>query len=159
MRARAILLILLALAACAPPAARTPTSAAAACPATARPGLDPQWCAGGEFRWPPADGFAAAPVLVVLPPGVLLDRFGAETGRFFSPKGAAYAARALPYTCTAQDYTVYRVVQPLPVWAGKAAAWFDQPGGATQFQLDAPARGLKQDRQIEPVMGKADRPC
>jgi len=30
--------------------------------------------------------------------------------------------------------TRYRVVQPLLVWTGKTAPWFDEPGGATQFQ-------------------------
>ncbi|MBV9251546.1 MAG: TNT domain-containing protein [Acetobacteraceae bacterium] len=131
-----------------------PSANASARPVAAnvRSDLDRQWIdQNGELKWPPADGFAMPPQFVVLPPGVLIDRFGGDGGRFFSPKGAAYATRALPYVCERLPYTVYRVASPLPAWAGKAAPWFDEPGGATQFQTDAPAAALMGDHVIEPA--------
>src|SRR5260221_319935 len=157
-------LLLLGLAGCAAPGPTPPPSAAAAqtqpLPANIRPDLNPRWLdPAAGFRWPQGDGFAAAPVPVVLPPGVLIDRFGSDTGRFFSPKGASYAARSLPYACEKLTYTAYRVAQPLVVWTGKAAPWFDEPGGATQFQTDAPASRLMADHVIETVQSPGMAPC
>jgi hypothetical protein len=156
------LLVLLGLAACAsPPPATTQVSAPVAAAATAPPrhlppgaraDLSQEWVdPAGSLRWPPDDGFAGTPVAMVLPPGMLIDRFGAPTGRFFSPRGASFAARALPYACEGLAYTTYRVERPLFVWAGKAAAWFDERGGATQFETDAPAALLIADHVIAPV--------
>jgi len=50
---------------------------------------------------------------LVLTPSLLIDRFGSDYGRSFSPKGAAFQARALPYVCTSQVYRVYKLDQPL----------------------------------------------
>lgn len=48
--------------------------------------LDPQWYdAKGNLNGPPSDGFAAAPVAIGLPSGILLDRSGSPGGRYFSP--------------------------------------------------------------------------
>jgi hypothetical protein len=48
-------------------------------------------------------GFAEKPVPVVLPPGMLIDRFGADRGKFFSPKGASFDGQALPYCPAANN--------------------------------------------------------
>jgi hypothetical protein len=125
-----------------------------------RPTLAGKWVdAAGGINWPPADGFAGAPIPIVLPAGLLLDRFGSPSGRFFSPKNAGYAARALPYSCDKLAYTTYRVKAPLVVWIGRAAPWFDESGGATQFQTDATAAQLVADATIEPVPGASGAPC
>lgn len=128
-------------------------------PGWVRPDLDPAWLAdGGAVRWPPDDGFRGAAVPIVLPPGVLLDRFGADSGRFLSPKGAAFAARALPTVCATQPYSVFRTATPLPAWIGRAAPWFGEPGGATQLQTDATVRQLLDDGVLVRVPGAA-APC
>src|SRR5882762_8575301 len=133
----------LACCSCAAPGPLPTTSATAqtaALPPNVRPDLDRRWLdSAGAIRWPDADGFAAAPVLIVLPAGVLIDRFGSDFGRFFSPKGASYAGRALPYVCDKLVYSVFRITAPVLAWSGKAAAWFGEPGGATQLETDAPA--------------------
>lgn len=38
-----------------------------------------------------------------------------------------------------QKYAVYEVVKPLPVKSGPAAPWFDDVGGALQYQ---PEKGV-----------------
>ena len=96
---------------------------------------------------------------MILSPGMLLDRFGSDGGRFFSPKDASYDGRALPYDCHLQPYKTYRVKAPLFVWAGRAAPWFDERGGATQFETDATAAQLVADATIEPVDTAAGAPC
>jgi len=156
-------LLAIAPAGCAPAPAAVST---AALPPGVTPGLDRRWLTPqGAINWPPNDGFAAAPAPEVLPPGTLLDRFGNDYGSFFSPAGAGYGKRALPYVCLRQAYTVFRVTAPLPVWVGRAAPWFDQPGGATQFQTDASAARMIQDSVLVPVSRDApgvdapDRPC
>jgi hypothetical protein len=151
-RAPILLLTLLALAACA-----TPLSPPAS---PFRADLGREWRDDqGAIRWPADDGFAAAPVLMVLEPGMLIDRFGQETGRFFSPKGAGYGARALPYICAVLVYHVYRVEKPLLAWTGKAAPWFDQPGGATQIETDAAASQLLADGTLSPMPDTGVAPC
>ncbi len=156
-------LLLLALAGCAvAPAAQAPapTTAAASQAAALRPDLTAQWRdPAGNIRWPSHDGFAATPVLMVLPPGLLIDRFGNDYGRFFSPKGASFAARALPYVCASLVYRVYKLDQPLIAWTGAAAPWFDEPGGATQLETDATAAQLLADHVIEPVAVTDASPC
>ena len=111
------------------------------------------------LRWPPNDGFSAGPISETLAAGTLIDRFGSENGRFFSPQGESYAARALPYVCRTLVYRVYRVTRPIHVTAGKAAPWFDEPGGATQYETDEPAAKLRESGSLEPVPGATKTPC
>jgi hypothetical protein len=102
-----------------------------------------QWASEkANVKWPPNDGCAAAPVAKVLAPGTLIDRFGSEGGTFFSPRGESFDARAVPYVCKAMDYRVYKVLKPIPVKSCKAAAWFNEPGGAEQEQTADPAYKL-----------------
>ena len=152
--------LLLALAGCAAaPAAPVPAPTAPQA-STLRPDLGSQWRdPAGGIRWPGHDGFAAAPVLMVLPPGLLIDRFGSDYGRFFSPKGAGFKARALPYVCASLVYRVYKLDQPLLAWTGAAAPWFDEPGGATQLETDATAAQLLADHVIEPAAEAGAAPC
>lgn len=118
-----------------------------------------QWRDGnGALRWPPNDGAAGAITPVVLAPGMILDRYGCEGGTFLSPRGAAFSARALPYVCATAPYYSYRVVRPLLAWTAKAAPWFDQRGGATQFQTDASVAQLRADGVLE-VVAAEPPPC
>ncbi|ARJ66662.1 hypothetical protein WV31_13765 [Magnetospirillum sp. ME-1] len=111
-----------------------------------------QWKDGsGNLRWPPNDGAAGTITPVVLAPGMILDRYGCEGGTFLSPRGAAFSARALPYVCATAPYFTYRVVRPLLAWTAKAAPWFDQKGGATQFQTDASVAQSLADGVIERI--------
>lgn len=154
MRHQAILALLF-LAGCAgSPGGTTPASL----PDGARPDLSPKWVHDGDYRWPPANGFDGPFAYLVLPPGVLLDRFGSDYGRFFSPKGATFDARALPTVCANLTYSVFKVTAPLPVRIGAAAPWFDEPGGATQVQTDASAAQLLADGVIRRVEAKGS-PC
>lgn len=154
MRRLAALAIIL-LAGCAGTAATTPT---ATLPEGARPDLGPEWVQDGDYRWPPDNGFDGALTYLVLPPGVLLDRFGSDHGRFFSPKGASFEARALPTVCADLVYTVFRVTAPLPVRIGAAAPWFDESGGAIQVQTDASAAQLLADGVLRRVEATGS-PC
>jgi hypothetical protein len=90
---------------------------------------------------------------------MLLDRFGSTGGRFFSPLGAPYSARALPYVCAAQVYTVYRVHGPLEVQSGTAAPWFGEPGGAIQYKSDGTAAELLATSKIETAPDPGPAPC
>lgn len=90
---------------------------------------------------------------------MLLDRFGSTGGRFFSPQGAPYGARALPYVCPAQVYTVYKVDGPLVVQSGTAAPWFGEPGGAIQYKTSETAAQLLAERKIETAPDPGPAPC
>lgn len=75
--------------------------------------------------------------------GQSIDRFGSEYGAFLSPLGSPYFTRAIPPSnldgTPAADcnYREYQVLKPFTVDAGPIAAWFEQPGGGLQYQLDA----------------------
>lgn len=141
---RSLLLALLGLlAACVEPPVVLPEGA--------RPDLGREWLEGVDYRWPPRDGFAEAPTYIVLPPGVLLDRFGSDRGRFFSPKGVRFSARSLATVCAEQPYAIYRIVTPLLVRVGSATPWFQQLGGATQVMTDASAAQLVADGVLERI--------
>lgn len=133
-----------ALAASAPPAGW---------PANLRWDLVPKWIVWGNGKatisWPPNSGRAAAPGPETLTPGRQMDRFGSGFGSFFSPRGESYDGRAVPYVCRQMDYRVYVVDKPIPVKTCKAAAWFGEPGGATQYQTPKSARDLVADGSIE----------
>jgi hypothetical protein len=157
--------LLLGLAACQPlPEQRAPAPPAALVAqqhlSGVRPDLDPQWYdASGNLRWPPNYGFAGAQVTVTLPPGMLLDRFGSPGGGFFSPQGAPYSARALPYVCPTQVYTVYKVHGPLAAQSGTAAPWFGEPGGAIQYKTAETAAQLLATGKIETAPDPGPAPC
>lgn len=124
----------------------------------ARHAAAPQWYdAQGNMHWPPNDGFAAAPVAVSLPPGMMLDRFGNPDGSYFSPVGTPYDMRALPYACHGLPYTAYRVDRPLVVQSGTAAPWFGEPGGAIQYQTSQTAAHLK--GYLDPLPDPGPAPC
>jgi hypothetical protein len=139
------------------PIATVPVSTAAPVgfPANLRWGLVPkfiQWVdAKAQIAWPPNDGCAGTPTPGSLTAGELIDRFGSEGGTFFSPKGASYQSRAVPYVCPQMDYRVYRVLKPIAVKSCRAAPWFNEPGGAVQVQTADPAYKLVANGVIEVV--------
>lgn len=109
---------------------------------------DPAADAGqGDWRYPKDDGFAhdahgvvAAPLLLQAGQNLMVDRFGAEAGRFLSPAGAKYGQRAIPPSSLntidpryPYDYHLYRVAKDVTVCAGPAAPAFEQPGGGVQY--------------------------
>ena len=132
-----------------------PGATASACPVNFRADLTPKWmtCADGKanVKWPPNDGFAAPPATRTLALGDVIDRFGSEGGTFFSPRGQSFDARAVPYVCRQMDYRVYQVRKPIKVKAGKAAPWFDEPGGAMQYETAEPAYKLLAEGDLAPV--------
>ncbi|MCC3776785.1 TNT domain-containing protein [Streptomyces sp. UNOB3_S3] len=110
--------------------------------------LSAYWTGKPTWKYPPDDGFARHGGKLDknktrLKAGQKLDRFGHEGGSFLAPAGAPYSQRALPpdslqtiddkYPC---NYHVYTVAKPFTVWQGGIAAWFEQPGGGLQIQLD-----------------------
>jgi Tuberculosis necrotizing toxin len=116
----------------------------------------PQWV---TLAWPKDDGCKAAAVSQTLVPGTLIDRFGDESGSYFSPKGESFGKRALPYVCSQTAYTVYRVIRPLHVSSCEAVAWFGEPGGATQYKTDEPVSRLRKEGEIQTVADNVPPPC
>jgi RHS repeat-associated protein len=85
--------------------------------------------------YPPNRGFSGAPGDATLVPGSIVDRYGGPGGSFLSPQGTPPWARSLPYGAETRPLNAYEVVKPIDVQAGKAAPWFNQPGGGTQYDL------------------------
>ena len=62
----------------------------------------------GSIWWPKEDGFINKKV-VCLHPGLVLDRFGADRGKFVSPQGIPFENRAL-YPRTAKNpYSILKL--------------------------------------------------
>jgi len=89
-------------------------------PANARPDLSDKWLdAKGQYRFPPDDGFWSPPHDATLAPGTVIDRYGFPGGRFLSPVGTSYEARALPYDKAKMPYYRYEVLKlcrPRKAW-------------------------------------------
>ncbi|EJD48746.1 hypothetical protein AURDEDRAFT_162203 [Auricularia subglabra TFB-10046 SS5] len=113
--------------------------------------------ASGFFKYPSFDGFQldvhGEPIngTVQLEPGMLIDRFGRETGKFFAPAWTPYIQRSLPpLNLDTPDgdvtfpfnYHVYEVVKPFNVTSGPIAPAFGQPGQGVQYQTVASAADL-----------------
>jgi hypothetical protein len=106
---------------------------------------------GGRGGWiyPPDNGYRLDPAgnpiewQQTLVPGQDIDRYGSEFGSFLAPTFSPYASRAIPpqnlvgNPAAGCNYHDYKVLKPLRVDAGPVAAWFAQPGGGLQFQLDS----------------------
>lgn len=98
--------------------------------------------------YPPDNGYLTTPDGTpieweqLLVQGQDIDRYGSVYGSFLAPAGTRYAARAIPPSSLDStpaapcNYHDYRVLKSFEVDAGPIAAWFDQPGGGLQYQLD-----------------------
>lgn len=104
--------------------------------------------ATGSWRYPPDNGYVIRHGRPIefrfrLRPGLRIDRYGSEYGSFLAPQGLRYAGRSIPPASLdgtpAADcnYHDYQVTKAFKVDAGPIAAWFAQPGGGRQYQLDA----------------------
>ena len=102
----------------------------------------PKW-EKGMTGYPRFSGFSAPPTIIILSPGTRIDRYGPNTGRFTSPAGTPFGDRAIPAGQEQAGPNTYVVKKPLIVLAGSANAWFDQPGGGTQYELPARVRELE----------------
>lgn len=74
-------------------------------------------------------------------PGDLLDRVGHESGSQLFALGTPFAWRSQPPDMVGAEYHRYRVLAELPeAQEGRAAAWFDQPGGGAMVVAERPVR-------------------
>ncbi|MBF0776803.1 MULTISPECIES: TNT domain-containing protein, partial [unclassified Streptococcus] len=89
----------------------------------------------GSINWPQNDGFDGTPKNISLQPGTRIDRYGSDYGTFTSPEGVPYEQRAVAPGTDLKAYSIFEVVEPLEVRAGKVAPWFDEPGGGLQYLL------------------------
>ena len=93
----------------------------------------------GELRWPLDGGFVGSPDEITLEPGIFIDRYGSEDGRFTALAGTPYENRSLPFVEGCQEYNVYEVVKPIEgVLQGETGGAFNQPGGGMQQRLPEP---------------------
>ena len=91
----------------------------------------------GSPIWPENRGFEGNPSTITLEPGTRVDRFGYDSGTFVSPEGTPYTNRSLPIGTDAKPYTVFEVVLPVEVQAGKIAPWFGEVGGGIQYEFSS----------------------
>jgi len=104
----------------------------------------------GMWAQAPYDGFLGNfRATATLKPGTVIDRYGAETGRFFSPAGTPLEARALP--AGSGSLNSYEVLKPFEVQGGIAAPAFGQPGLGIQYMPPQTAADLIEGGFIKPV--------
>ncbi|MBT0552589.1 TNT domain-containing protein [Riemerella anatipestifer] len=92
----------------------------------------------GSWRYPPNNGALGDEVNLTLKPGTYVDRFGTEGGKFVSPAGTGYGARALPPGSFNNDYNLYKINMPINVKASVVAPYFGNPGLGTQYRFSEP---------------------
>ena len=90
----------------------------------------------GDWIYPPDDGFDGPRRPATLEAGAIIDRFGYTGGAYVAPEDLSFNQRAMPPSSTNFAYGRYRVLKPLDgVLEGRTAAWFEQPGGGTQYKF------------------------
>jgi hypothetical protein len=121
---------------------------------------------GPKWRWPPDDGFDGPAMPNSLEPGSLIERITATDkngepvdGKFASPPGEPFVGKSLPPDRLQPPFVTvtYRVLKPLPdsVLEGKAASWFDQPGGAIQYHFPDGIQQFVDEGYLDPVEVRA----
>ncbi len=92
----------------------------------------------GKWNWPENYGFIkGTEKLVSLKKGVIIDRYGNDSGRFTSSTIEGVDARALAPGSVADGYKRYEVIKEIPnVTAGIAAPAFGKKGEGIQFMLN-----------------------
>lgn len=104
----------------------------------------------GRPIYPSNDGAVGATLTVVLPPGEVLTRYGAPTGRYTSSAVTTFEQRALPRTTRESDFHIYIVQREIAgVEKGVVAPWFGRTGGGIQYRLPHRISGLM---GMEPLM-------
>ena len=104
--------------------------------------LEPRWAQA------PNNGFLGGwSTTETLQPGTLIDRYGAETGRFFSPAGTSLEARALPPG--SGPLNAYEVLKAVEVQGGIAAPAFGQPGIGIRYMAPQTVAELIDDGFIK----------
>lgn len=113
---------------------------------TARPGvaIEPMWAQA------PNRGFLGGwSNSETLSPGTVIDRYGGDTGRFFSPAGTPFEARALP--AGSGPLNSFEVLKPFDVQGGIVAPAFGQPGLGVQYASSQTVADLIEAGIIKPV--------
>jgi hypothetical protein len=87
----------------------------------------------GNKIYPSNNGFKGQPGSIELQHGQIIDRYGNETGRFFSPEGTPIGNRSLHPSTNTNLYNAFEVVKPLPVQSGIAVPFYGRPGGGVQY--------------------------
>ncbi|MBI4597113.1 MAG: glycohydrolase toxin TNT-related protein [Candidatus Omnitrophica bacterium] len=102
-----------------------------------------RFVAGRNLPFPANEGFRIRN-RGTLKPGQMIDRYGSPHGGFASDVGASISSRGLPPGSEALEYHRYRVMHPLNVEMGPAAAVpeFAATGGAKQYLFDRPISEL-----------------
>ncbi|KAJ7147650.1 hypothetical protein C8R43DRAFT_528186 [Mycena crocata] len=126
----------------------------------------------GFFMYPPLDGFQLSTEQMpiygnqTLVPGMHVDRFGKETGKYFAPAYTPFEQRALPPSNLNDgmvdgdppaNYRVYRVEKNFTVVAGPIASCFEQPGQGTQYFSAVTIEALVADGYLARI-GADDKP-
>ncbi len=90
-----------------------------------------------DLPWPNNNGFAKDPVYTTLPQNTLIDRYGKLTGQYAGEPSTPISARGMAPGSEDMQYTVLRVVKPITVPAGPAAAVpeFGADGGGMQYAV------------------------
>ena len=106
--------------------------------------IEPLWAQA------PDNGFLAGwSTTESLEAGTVIDRYGGETGRFFSPEGTPFEARSLP--AGSGPLNQYEVLKPFDVQAGLAAPAFGEPGLGIQYMSSQTVADLIRAGFIKPV--------
>ena len=124
-------------------------------------GVDPKWIdPDGNVKWPPNNGFDGKPTVGTLDSPAEFDRYGGyindegkfvDTGTFTSPTGVPFEHRSVTPATLNKPYRKYEVIKPIPnVQSGKAAPWFDQPGGGIQYNMPMKIKDLIKGGYIAP---------
>lgn len=104
---------------------------------TGRKGEDRFYDDNDNPIYPLNNGAVGEEEQVVLPKGLIISRYGADTGKFASPQVTSMKERSLPKeTRNAGKLHMYEVASDVVCFTSVIAAWFGQKGGGIQYRFE-----------------------
>lgn len=103
----------------------------------------------GKPICPPKDGVVGEEKKTTLHKGEIISRYGADTGRFASPRGTELEARAFSREAReVQELHEYEVISEIACFKGIVAPWFNPKGGGIQYRFEKRIFELVEDKVL-----------
>ena len=91
---------------------------------------------------------------IYLEPGIIIDRYGENTGCYFAPDGTPVTMRALRPNTNLNDYHRFEVLKPFEVESSIIAPYYGQMGMGTQYHSTYTAEDLIKNGIIREIVGE-----
>ena len=103
----------------------------------------------GNPIYPPNDGAVGEEERIILSKGIIIDRYGLNSGSFASPVGTPIENRSLPKeTRKKHNLHTFELGKDVVCYKSSIASWFEQKGGGIQYRFSKSMEELIKDGDL-----------